>query len=51
MPSEEQDVDIAERIEQGMPTLRLLSRSAVDGAGDVLRAIETKVGNHSRQSV
>ena len=35
MPSEEQDVDIAERIEQGMPTLRLLSRSAVDGAGDV----------------
>lgn len=27
--------DIAERVKQGMPTLRLLSRSAVDGAGDV----------------
>ena len=43
MPSEEQDVDIAERIEQGMPTLRLLSRSAVDGAGDVLRALKQKL--------
>ena len=40
MPSDEQDVDIAERVKQGMPTLRLLSRSAVDGAGDVLRALK-----------
>ena len=31
MPSDEQEVDIAERVKQGMPTLRLLSRSAVDG--------------------
>ena len=40
MPSDEQDVDVAERVKQGMPTLRLLSRSAVDGAGDVLRALK-----------
>jgi len=36
----EEDVTLSERIQQGMPTLRLLSRGAVDGAGDVLRALK-----------